>query len=201
MNALAQFHADLSSRMSPTDTRPFICDGDPLRCRVFIVGFNAASDLPFEDFWSDSCEFDRDRFLGAYRVRRVEEGRSPESPTRRRINRIIGHLPPSTCLETNLFSTPTKRAAGLTGSKRRTSIIEFLLHSVRPSIVYAYSKYPVEFFQTLTSGELADGEWQTVTFRDHQFRLLSTRKHLRFKSYVFVDEIGRMLRREFNTIE
>lgn len=48
---IGKFEADLRDLMgSPFHDRPFVCDGSPLDCQVFIVGINAASSMT-EDFW------------------------------------------------------------------------------------------------------------------------------------------------------
>lgn len=47
---IGKFEADLRDLMgSPFHDRPFMCDGSPLDCQVFIVGINAASSMT-EDF-------------------------------------------------------------------------------------------------------------------------------------------------------
>src|SRR5688572_31077171 len=43
-------------------SRPFVCDGSPLKCKIFIVGTNSARlvEHPFFDFWDPLYGF-RDR--------------------------------------------------------------------------------------------------------------------------------------------
>ena len=58
---LSSFEQRLAALIGkPTDLRPFVCDGSPLDCRVFIVGFNPASalDEDFWKFWDPSIGFD-----------------------------------------------------------------------------------------------------------------------------------------------
>ena len=55
---LSDFSRGMASLIGkPTDLRPFVCEGSPLGCEAFLVGFNPASEMSidFWDFWSDGC--------------------------------------------------------------------------------------------------------------------------------------------------
>ena len=54
------------------------------------------------------------------------------SPTRRAIEWLVKAAAPVKILETNLFSTPTRRAAALRKEDRQTRAFEFLLAEIRP---------------------------------------------------------------------
>jgi hypothetical protein len=75
-----KFREGLVERRQGENTRPFICDGSPLRCRLFIVGLNAATILkrPFLDFWSDGGGLDRDAFMMEYLPHAKRAGRGAE---------------------------------------------------------------------------------------------------------------------------
>lgn len=60
MSTLQSFESGLEAIIGrPTTLRPFVCDGSPLDCRVFIVGFNPATDseVDFWNFWSSHRGF------------------------------------------------------------------------------------------------------------------------------------------------
>jgi len=67
------FRIQLNERLKPYDKpRPFICDGNPLDCEVFIVGINAATEMEkdFWTFWSDNTGFNKKEWLETYILER-----------------------------------------------------------------------------------------------------------------------------------
>ena len=53
MNDLLEFKIKLFDKLkSYPDPRPFVCDGNPLDCNIFIVGINPATkmEMNFENF-------------------------------------------------------------------------------------------------------------------------------------------------------
>ena len=64
---------EIMDRMNTPDLRPFVCDGSPLDCSVFLVGTNPSTPMPhnsFWDFWRDDYGFDRASFMLAYKETR-----------------------------------------------------------------------------------------------------------------------------------
>ncbi|TAL55123.1 hypothetical protein [Pandoraea sp.] len=62
MTELQSFEADLAALIGEaTNLRPFVCDGNPLLCDVFIVGANPASEMAtgFWDFWDTATGFNK----------------------------------------------------------------------------------------------------------------------------------------------
>ena len=55
------------------DPRPFVCDGNPLECNIFIVGINPATEMEvkFEEFWNKEG-FNKQKWLEAYKIERVK---------------------------------------------------------------------------------------------------------------------------------
>ena len=145
MLSLAQFRMNLSALMQSAHERPFVCDGSPLSCSVFLVGFNPATRLEssFWSFWSDSLGFDRSRFINEYEQTRKVEG------VRQRLNAMVGRFPVGSVLETNICSEPTKKAADLKRKDRRTDVFRFLLQSIRLRLVFLHSNEPINYFRTL----------------------------------------------------
>ncbi len=62
--------ADVIGR--PTTLRPFVCEGDPLACKVFLVGFNPATEMEkdFWHYWTDRG-FERQRWVSDYMLERA----------------------------------------------------------------------------------------------------------------------------------
>lgn len=131
--------------------RPFVCHGSPLECKVFIVGCNPATELAvdFWRFWHPSFGFDRCEWRSAYKAYRrslPSQGKrrpSEVSPTRRVIDLIVTEVETGSqvrCLETNIYSTPTKRASDLEIGQQNTDLFQYLLTVIKPSVIVAHGK-------------------------------------------------------------
>ena len=108
--------------------RPFVCDGSPLDCRVFLVGINPATGMSgnFWDFWDDDSGFNREQ----WRERYVAERGNGDSKSRKVIERIVEAARPVSCLETNLFSAQAGRKDQLRDGEKSTAAFEFLLDKI-----------------------------------------------------------------------
>lgn len=131
--------------MQSEHERPFVCSGSPFSSSVFLVGFNPATRLEssFWSFWSDNKGFDRARFINEYERLRSVEG------VRLRLNAMVPRFPLGSVLETNICTEPTKKAADLKSTDRRTEIFRFLFEAIRPRVVFLHSNEPIKYFRTL----------------------------------------------------
>ncbi len=187
---LKQFRDQLQALMSDPRSRPFVCDGSPLTCSVFIVGFNPATEMdqPFWSYWSDTSGFDKRAFMRDYLAKR---GLSQPKGVRARIEKIVSRLPPGTCLETNICSKPTKTAAELAPADWTTAIFRFLLDTIRPHFVYVHSSDPVDYFRNLTGIDGFDnGIARMAAVQDHRFLLLGTRAPRFRMGFSNAEELG-----------
>ena len=119
----------------PTDLRPFVCEGSPLECEVFLVGINPASEMSndFWDFWSDSYGFDKRTWFEKYKLERMnrplrpgKKRRNAVSNTRRVIEWILEEAKPIKCLETNIYAKAAAQAPDLDRICRITASFERL---------------------------------------------------------------------------
>jgi len=190
---LVEFRERLQVLMDEPGLRPFVCDGSPLRCRAFIVGFNPATamDRPFWDYWSDSDGFDKRTFLTDYLAKR---GLTQPKGVRARIERIAAQAAIGTFLETNICSKPTRTASELSRHNRKTTVFRFLLRTIRPQLVYAHSKDPIAYFERLT-GTLGFNSQiaTTVTVGDHGFVVFATSGPLFRMGFADAEKLGRRL--------
>lgn len=131
----------------PTFLRPFVCEGSPLDCEVFIVGFNPAteSSVDFWHFWRPGVGFDKAAWYANYLEERMlrppEPGkirRNRVSNTRRVMEWIIEEVRPQKCLETNIHSVPTTTASGLTAACRSTDPFDYLVRRISPRLIIAH---------------------------------------------------------------
>lgn len=127
----------------PTDMRPFVCDGSPLDCQVFLVGHNPATDMSadFWDFWTPQG-FDQAGWFDEYKRERAarplrpgQTQRNKVSPTRRMINKVVegAGIP---ILETNVYAHPSKDKKSLDIFDSRP--FEFLVETIQPKVIVAH---------------------------------------------------------------
>lgn len=154
MRNLEVFQQELAALIgAPTEFRPFVCDGSPLECEVFIVGFNPATPMSadFWQFWHPSKGFDKESWFEAYKkdrqARPLKPGktrRNSVSPTRRVMDWVLEGAAPYRCLETNIYSASTEQAVDLASERRITAPFDFLLASIRPRVIVAHGVDAVE---------------------------------------------------------
>ena len=139
-----------------TVRRPFVCEGSPLACAVFLVGINPASEMSgnFWDFWSDRYGFDKRAWFERYKVERMNRPLKPGktrrnevSNTRKVIEWILEEAKPTKCLETNIYAKATEQARDLNERNRITAPFDYLQQQVRPKLVIAYGKDAAEHMQ------------------------------------------------------
>lgn len=148
MTDLVAFESELLTIIGrPTDLRPFVCVDSPLRCNIFIVGFNPATTLAadFWHFWRSGSGFDKAAWFEEYKrerqLRPLKPGktrRNAVSSTRRVIEWVIEAARPAQCLETNIYSTPTEQAVDLALKQRATAPFDFLVRKINPSVIVAH---------------------------------------------------------------
>lgn len=154
MQDINRFENELAARIgNPTDLRPFVCDGSPLTCDVFIVGFNPATSMStdFWQFWRPGEGFDKTAWFEAYKkdreARPLKAGktrRNAVSPSRRVIDWVVEGASPFRCLEANIYSASTEKAVDLKSTQRVTAPFDFLLSSIKPHIIVAHGLPTVE---------------------------------------------------------
>lgn len=190
---------DLKALKLSEKDRPFVCDGNPLDCEVFIVGFNPATEMEnkFEDFYKNGS-FDRKAFKKIYKDERTKQrtaaGKDVNkvSKTRKGIETITSQLEESgiKVLETNLYFKPTAKAKELKKEDRKIGQFLSLLTQFKgtnnPKVVFVHGgKTLKDFVKALK----IDGDFTVETevigkyrveFEDQTFTLLWT-YHLSFQ--------------------
>jgi hypothetical protein len=149
MSAEAPMTLDqLRAHLEPLSERPFVCDGSPLDCRMFIVGFNPATDdVPIWPHWGANG-MDKAAWSRAYIARR-RALKKRESPTRRAINKFVQSTRPLRILETNVFDKPSQSVAQL--FDRNPAAFTFLLEHIAPEIVLLHGDDAKEAFANLAN--------------------------------------------------
>lgn len=138
LSLLGEFENKIAERIGrPSDLRPFVCEGSPLDCNVFIVGYNPATSMNsgFWDFWRTDYGFQKSAWLEAYRAERLHNGKRALSNTRRVMNWICESAPSARVLETNLLWKPSRRKRDLAKQDRNLGDFGFLLDLLKPQVV------------------------------------------------------------------
>ena len=138
----------------PTDLRPFVCDGSPLTCRVFIVGTNPGTPVgDWWTFWSDDYGFDKSAWSSEYVRRRGRVGRTHQS-----IAWLVDAAQPVRCLVTNFNLTESQRPPRALGPG---SVLDYLLATVAPELVITHGMPAQRHLQTRR------GEWRNLWHERH----------------------------------
>ena len=150
MDPLAKFAFDLAELIGrPTSLRPFVCEGSPLTCKVFIVGLNPAStsSTDFWEFWKPGYGFDKRAWCSAYlrdlQAAPLKPGRTRRNPisnTRKIMDLVIAAAHPARCLETNIYAAASEESSDLPEERRDTAPFDFLLRTIRPRLIVAHGK-------------------------------------------------------------
>lgn len=140
---MSNFRSELDELLPSPNSRPFLCDGSPLDCRIFIVGTNSARELerPFWSFWSDSGGFNKAEY-----IRELERLPCGLTKTRKNIEIVAGAAGQEITLDTNIYLQPTPTEGRLRKEHRKTDVIEYLLGRIRPAVVLTHGKKARKFF-------------------------------------------------------
>lgn len=130
---LDEFEAGLAEIIKPS-FRPFVCEGSPLGCDVFIVGCNPATQMEGDwwDFWKSGYGHQKSLWKQEYLKQR--DGKT--SKTRNRIEAIVGGLDNVRVLEGNIDARPSKKMTEY--PKPHTKAFDYLLETCRPKVVIAH---------------------------------------------------------------
>lgn len=133
---------------SRTMERPFVCDGFPMECDIFIVGINPATSLKkdYWSFWQDD-RFDRDKWMQQYEEERKDK-HFKISPTRKKINYLVEQVfREYKCLETNVYTAATPNIAVLKEEQKKTDVFSFLVRCIQPKAMFIHGKDPADFIK------------------------------------------------------
>lgn len=167
MTDLQRFEQELIDLVGgDVDLRPFICDGNPLTCDVFIVGYNpaTATGRPFLNYWEAGYGMNRDKVLAeikAIRSKQTTKTGKPKAPfshTRMTIHELIAvgkSIGEFRCLETNIFAAEAPAARDVKAYQRVTRHFEFLLKWVQPKVIISHGGKANDYLR----GKVLSAHW------------------------------------------
>jgi hypothetical protein len=142
MDALKGFADELRKLAKPGEQlRPFVCDGSPLDCSVFIVGSNRAARLASEfwKYWDDVRGLDKARFLSEYGNYRRSRGKDEIAHWRHALEVLVKSCAPLPCLETNVFGVEANtRDEVLAAPTQGVNILPYLVDTIKPRWIIAH---------------------------------------------------------------
>lgn len=164
---LAHLRAELKALMEADkdgNLRPFVCEGNPFDHRIFLVGLNPVTKIDdYWSYWDDSYGFRKDSWLKTYMRKKAEQGEQI-TPTRRYLN-LIAESAGTPCLETDIYSKPTKKLRDLPDSERKTDIFDCLVSAIRPRIMLVYGKEAINHIQRHIESELTLEQFHDVEYK------------------------------------
>ncbi len=113
--------------------RPFVCSGLPLGCEVAVVGANPASCTSFWDYWNPAVGFDREGWRRAY----AKDPANDAKVSRHHIDALVEALLPNRTIELNAYPYIARRFSDLKPYLKSAAVLEFMLSTVAPRVVYA----------------------------------------------------------------
>ena len=132
---LNQFENGLAEVIGrPSNLRPFVCEGSPLDCDVFIVGYNPATAMEGDwwRYWKAGYGFQKDRWYTDYLKARGGEA----SKSRKKIADFVAWLPMARVLEANIDARPSKKKSEY--PKPVTAPFDYLLKTIKPKVILAH---------------------------------------------------------------
>jgi hypothetical protein len=184
--SLAEFEHHIR-QLAGKGALPFLCDGSPFGCEIFVVGINPATNISVWQCWSTNAGMDRNAWLESYRAERGDF-----LPTRRRLNRFSQAASPARVLETNVFSASSPRLAALAKAHRSRHVFEFLLSELRPKILFVHGRAARRQIEKMAKVELVTRTWATIDIGCVTVDILCER-HLYNWSFDDVDRLGKEL--------
>jgi len=178
-----EFSGNLKGILKGLDKpRPFVCNGSPYDSEIFIVGFNAATEMQadFWEFWCDKKGFLKEKWFDCYITERANKPLKPGkrrrnrvSNTRQRIEWIASASTPSKCLEKNIYSKATTEAKELKKEDMDSSVFEYLLSEIKPRVVFSHGLDARKHLELLSGSAIQEGSVTEITLFGTKTKVLS----------------------------
>jgi hypothetical protein len=168
---------------------PFLCDGAPLDCDLFLVGINPATNIPLWPCWSSDSGVDKQSWLQLCLHKYGKYTR-----TRVRMEQLIRAVAPARVLETNVFHEFAPRESQLDKQQKSTVVFDFLIATLKPKLVFIHGRSAIRRLRRLTRSEFTLGEFVRVQYQDTKLDVLAEH-HLSYQwSTERIEQLGKKLR-------
>ena len=169
------------SAILPENCRPFVCQGAPYDCKIFVVGLNPATVMEngFWGYWSDCTGFDKVSWFESYKNERKSRPPRPGKKrslsvgtTRRNLNKLADLVGDYGLLETNIYSVPTEHYTDLQVEEKVTEVFHFLLTEIKPILVVTHGKVSADYFSREVQ-EFGNFAIETVAVQGNSHKIIS----------------------------
>jgi len=168
------------------EVRPFLCEGSPIGCKIFLIGINPSTPISFWPYWSLEYGCKKKEWLNQTRLH--YNYRLP--PTRKRIEMLFDILSPYRCLETNIYYMRSQELQLLAREKRDPQFCYYLIEKIAPKIIFVHGNEAIKHLEKLAETNLAKGQFKSVKLFGNSTTIYS-RNHLSYQcSYKEVRELG-----------
>ena len=195
----SEFKSELQKRIGESSNlRPFICDGYPLECEIFIIGINPAtsSDTNFFGYWNGN-KFDKERWFAEYKNERKAKGKKEISLTRKKIEMLVNEVfSDFKCLETNAYSVATPDVNSLNKNDKNTDVLSFLLDTIKPKALFIHGRKPVKFIEKKLGIKFTSSE--PVIYKN---MVICATKHLNLIKEEKIKKVGEQLISEIKKLK
>jgi len=141
-----------------SDARPFLCEGTPFGCDIFLVGINPATSTNFWDHWSPQTGCNKKGWINKY----LENHNGKLNPTRKRIELFFEYSSPVRVLETNIFPFPSDRENDLDPMYRDTALFDYLVRTIQPKVILGHGASVIKYLSKMYGKDLVKGEFIKV---------------------------------------
>ena len=171
---LDQFEVELAKVIGrPSTLRPFVCEGSPLDCEVFIVGFNPATTMEGDwwRFWKPDYGFQKRLWKQEYLKQR-----GGDSKTRKLIEAIVIELSIVHILEANIDARPSRQKSEY--RKPITTPFDYLLEACTPKVIIAHGVDAVAYLQGWAeNGKLIECEHFIYVGHERRAEIIKETRH------------------------
>lgn len=166
---LNQFDKKLRE-LVPPNSRPFLCEGSPLECDLFVVGNNPGTETPFWEYWKLPYGCRKSLWLKDFWKRHAGE----QKPVRRYMEVIFSELSGVNYLETNAYAPWSKWTSDLGKHQLSTEVFEFLLETIQPKLVFAFAAHAKKYLRKKVGREIEDDVATPVKLLGFETHILLT---------------------------
>jgi len=155
------------------NSRPFLCEGNPYDCDIFLVGINPATSTDFWRHWTTNKGCDKQGWLEEYKANH----NGKYGKTRDYIEIFFNASKPLKVLETNIYPFSSDREADLAPEYRKTELFEFLVNTIKPKLILGHGASVRRELSKMYSLKLERGkyipvennEWELDIVAEHHF--------------------------------
>ena len=144
------------------NARPFLCEGLPFECDIFLVGINPATTTNFWKYWTQEYGCDKQAWLEEYK----KNHNGKLGKTRNYIEMFFQSIKPLKVLETNIYPFASDREADLDSKYKQTDLFEFLVETIKPKVIVGHGASTIKQLSKMYKTDLVKGQYIKIDKAD-----------------------------------